>query len=124
MGWTPSRAATIVGLVAVTVLGTACQNHASRAAPAATPTAFTGCVNTVSYWVSRQVAARTDNGLDYQEMGMSDGEYEIYLAVIRRHSPAAARFMNDSDLSRIRGLCAARSARTQTPGTKGYGWPG
>jgi hypothetical protein len=128
--WTVGlRTAAWVG-VAVLLLG-ACGGAPER--PAAEPTTSSRlrtpaetCTLQVGYWAAELLKARTDQGYDYQHMGLTEPDYRLVLAVtkqakqLRRHAtePETLSFVARESARR----CAGRKATTCTTGA-GAGWP-
>jgi hypothetical protein len=115
--------------VAVLLLG-ACGGAPER--PAAEPTISSRlrtpaetCTLQVGYWAAELLKARTDQGYDYQHMGLTEPDYRLVLAITKqakqlRHAtePETLSFVARESARR----CAGRKATTCTTGA-GAGWP-
>lgn len=97
-----------------------------RAQPSqrATADAATSCADAVIYWVGKRLADPAETERDYQEMGLSDGQYNVYLDVIRNRGAGAPDSVTARDSARARRLCAERAAEQRPAGSNGRGWPG
>ena len=84
------------------------------------------CTLQVGYWAAELVKATTDQGYDYQEMGLTAPDYRLVLAItkearqLRRHATEEQTLAFVARESARR--CAGRKATTCTTGA-GAGWP-
>jgi hypothetical protein len=126
-----SDAARLAALAAAALLLGACSGAPDR--PAAAPTSSSRprtpaetCALQVGYWAAELVKANTDRGYDYQEMGLTEPDYRLVLAItkqarqLRRHATEAQALAFVARESERR--CAGRQATTCTT-AGGAGWP-
>jgi hypothetical protein len=119
----------LAALGAALLLG-ACAGAPER--PAAAPTTSSRlrtpaetCTLQVGYWAAELVKATTDQGYDYQHMGLTEPDYRLVLAItkeakqLRRHATEEATLAFVAREAQRR--CAGRKATTCT--TTGGGWP-
>ena len=126
-----SVAVRAAALAAAALLLAACGGAPDR--PAAEPTTGSRqrspaetCALQVGYWATELVKADTDRGYDYQEMGLTEPDYQLVLAItrearqLRRHATEAQTLAFVARESGRR--CAGRKPTTCTTGG-GAGWP-
>jgi hypothetical protein len=84
------------------------------------------CALQVGYWATELLGAKSDEGYDYQEMGLTDADYRLVLAIVaqarrvrRTHSREETLAFVEREAQR---RCAARTATTCTTAAGG-GWP-
>lgn len=95
--------------------------RASRTAtPSPTPDPVQTCISQVTYWVGEALRESPDQGLDYQEMGLSDATYQVVRSVTRE-----LRRTGSSDPAEVVRLATAgcRALPTSTPTGDVGGWP-
>ena len=101
--------------------------------PAALPTTSSrlrtpaeACALQVGYWASELLDAKSDKGYDYQEMGLTDADYQLVLAITgqaRKVRRTAGRAEALAFVKReAQRRCASRTATTCTTAAGG-GWP-
>ncbi len=86
------------------------------------------CVSAIAYWAVQALTPGADQGYDYQEMGLSAGEYKILLDLTARARPiakqsgadAAQAFVRREALPRCAAYVATHSASASSAGP---GWP-
>jgi len=123
-------------LLAAALLAGCSSQHAVSSTPTSvsvTPTAsgvslVDECASAIAYWTGQALTPGTNQGYDYQEMGLSAAEYQILQAVtllarpVARQSgvPAAQTFAQSTARPRCAAYLASRSA---APSASGKGWP-
>lgn len=125
-----ARRANALALVLLTALSgatlTGCtgspSSSASSAPPAPAPHTTSArelCVLAVTYWAGQQLTSTEDTGLDYQEMGLADGENTIVGELVRAATAERALHGTDAALALIRRQgaerCALRAAHPPEP---------
>jgi hypothetical protein len=127
-GRRPRVAALACGAV---LLLAACGGAPQR--PAAEPTTSSRlrtpaetCALQVGYWASELLNARSDKGYDYQEMGLTDADYRLVLAIVARARQVRRTHSRQETLAFVereaQRRCAARTATSCTTAAAG-GWP-
>ena len=122
-------------LVAVAACSDAPSTGTSRRAPTATtPASATAvadpvatCSQRISYWAGQLVTPGSDWGLDYQEMGLSDGENAILESLLpQARRVASARGVSAARayaLAAARPGCTAHLASPRTDRGPNAAWP-
>ena len=90
------------------------------ATPSPTPDPVQTCIRQVTYWVGQALRESPDQGLDYQEMGLSDATYQVVRSVTRE-----LRRTGSSDPAAVARLATAgcRALPTSSPTGDEGGWP-
>ncbi|GGO81546.1 hypothetical protein GCM10012280_06030 [Wenjunlia tyrosinilytica] len=98
----------------------------SRPASSASPTAprtlspVDLCTEAVRYWTGEILDAGSDKGFDYQEMGLSDSQYETVRDLVAEARRTGQRPTEGDTAKRCRAIARASSSGAPSEG----GWPG
>jgi hypothetical protein len=89
-------------------------------------TAAETCALQVGYWAAELVKAKDDRGYDYQEMGLTEPDYQLVLAITKQTRQLRRRATQEQALAFVaresQRRCAGRTATTCSTGS-GAGWP-
>jgi hypothetical protein len=99
---------------AVLLVLTGCSQHQ-------TSPAMDRCVHQLSYWTQEVLRSPKDSGLDYQEMGLSDEQYEALRSLLDQARQPGAPPTPEWVAARAATACA-KLARTPAS-SRGPGWP-
>ena len=115
----PQRLATALAMLPVILLA-----GGSPRSTAADPVG--DCAVSVAYWTRQLLSPGGDEGLDYQEMGLSDGEYTIVRALVPTTRPVAVskglQAAQNFALDQARPRCRAYLAALPTASATLNGW--
>jgi hypothetical protein len=127
-GRRPGLAALACGAVLpLAACGGAAQRPAGEPTTSSRPrTPAETCALQVGYWATELLGARSDKGYDYQEMGLTDADYRLVLAITRQARQLRRSASREETLAFVRReaqrRCASRTATTCTTAAGG-GWP-
>jgi hypothetical protein len=84
------------------------------------------CALQVGYWATELLGAKSDKGYDYQEMGLTDADYRLVLAITKQAKQLRRTASREETLAFVtreaQRRCAGRTATTCTTAAGG-GWP-